>query len=104
VTNVLANDNNGIRINNDNPIMDSKQFKPATREELLAHDLAITLGDQNGIKFYLVVAKIYPEQLLRSIAAEVRQIPDKDVKKSRGAIFNHLLKKYAGKTNHNFRS
>lgn len=92
------------KINNDNDKnMDLNDFKPTTKEELLAKDLAIELGDQSGFQFYLVVAKVYPESLLRAIASQVRQTPLGEIKKSRGALFNHLLKKHASKTNHNFR-
>ncbi|NVN97542.1 hypothetical protein HXX01_04955 [Candidatus Nomurabacteria bacterium] len=99
-----ANNKKEISINNDNvKIMNLNDFSPTTREELLAKDLAINLNDRSGFQFYLVVAKLYPEILLRTIAAEVKQIPDKDIKKNRGALFNHLLKKYAQQTRNNSR-
>ena len=68
-------------------------FKPETKEELLALDLAQGLNDLQGLQFYLSYARRYPESFLRKILAEVRQIPAIKIKKSRGALFNHLVQK-----------
>lgn len=77
-----------------------KGFKPKTREELLALDLAITLQDINGLSFYLSLTRKYPETLLRKVLSEVKEIPHEKIKKSRGALFNHLIQKYDKEANH----
>jgi hypothetical protein len=103
VTKIHANDNKETKMKNDNPMMNFENVKPRTKAELLAHDLAIALRDHGGYQFYLAAANVYPENVLRAIASQVNQIPDKNIKKSRGALFNHLLKKYAQQANNNFR-
>jgi biotin operon repressor len=81
-----------------------KNFKPKTREELLALDIAQALKDRNGFPLYLSYAKKYPESLLRRVLGEVKEIPDEKIKKSRGALFNHLIQKYAKETSKNYRN
>jgi len=70
-----------------------KEFKPRTREELLAVDLAEALDDYQGLPLYISLAKKYPEAFLRNILGQVRGIPLEKIKKSRGALFNHLVQK-----------
>lgn len=76
----------------------SKEFQPRTREELLALDLAEGLDDRKSLPLYLSYARRYPEHLLRRTLGEVREIPSEKIKKSRGALFNHIIRKY-GKEN-----
>ncbi|MEA1964925.1 MAG: helix-turn-helix domain-containing protein, partial [Candidatus Aerophobetes bacterium] len=70
-----------------------KGFKPNTRKELLALDLAEELNDYKSLPFYLYCAKKYPEPAIRRILGEVKETPLKKIKKSRAALFNYLLKK-----------
>lgn len=70
-----------------------KEFKPRTKEELLALDLAIALNDYQGLPLYISLAKKHPETFLRNILGQVRGIPQEKIKKSRGALFNHLVQK-----------
>jgi biotin operon repressor len=90
---------NNIDIDNKNLLGSNfKTFKksnPKSREELLALDLAEALNDTKGLLFYLSYAKKYPESLLRRVLGEVKEIPDEKIKKSRGALFNHLIQRYA---------
>jgi len=105
-----TNKNYRIRINNN--VNEDKKFlnlntfkkiKPKTREELLALDLAKGLNDRKSFPFYLTVARQYPEQLLRKLLGEVKEIPPEKLKKSRAALFNFLLKQYAEETSKNNR-
>ena len=77
-----------------------KDFIPRNREELLALDLAEALNDYEGIALYISYSKKYPESLLRRVLSEVKEIPDEKIKKSRGALFNHLVMRY-GQENYN---
>lgn len=72
-----------------------------TREKLLACDLVEALNDPKGLPFYLSLAKKYPESLLRKVLGEVKEIPSHKIKKSRGALFNHLIQKYAKEASNN---
>ena len=74
---------------------ESKEFRPKTRQELLALDLAQAFGDYEGLALYLSYAKKYPEALLRKVLGEVKEVPTCKIKKSRGALFNYLVQKYA---------
>jgi len=80
-----------------------KRFIPKTREELLALDLASDLNDLTALPLYLCYARKHPESLLRRILGEVKEIPLGRIKKSRGALFNHLVKKHARKDTKNHR-
>jgi biotin operon repressor len=87
--------NSDIGLKNSNSAY--KDFKPETREELLALDLATALNDLKALPLYLSYSKKYPEHFLRRIASEVKDIPDNKIKKGRGALFNYIIQKYAQK-------
>ncbi len=107
---VRQEDTNDNKININNNDIDDKSifsktntfqgFKPRTREEELACDLAQSLNDREGLALYLAYARRYPESLLRRIAAEVREISPERIKKGRGALFNYLITKHAQETTH----
>jgi len=102
------NKNYLIKINNKNidinKFSNPEEFRPKTREQLLAFDIAKELNDFKALRLYLSYAKKYPESLLRKVLGEVKEIPLKKIKKSRGALFNYLVKKYAHKTSKNHRN
>ncbi|MFH1970881.1 MAG: helix-turn-helix domain-containing protein [Patescibacteria group bacterium] len=106
-----TNKNKRTRINNNdideiNSLKSDFAFKgrkPQTREELLALDLAIALHDIKGLPFYLSLTKKYPESMLRKTLSEVKELPIERIKKSRGALFNYLIQRYAQKASHNLR-
>jgi cell division protein FtsI/penicillin-binding protein 2 len=80
-----------------------KGFKPKTREELLALDIARELNDLKALSLYLSYARKYPESLLRRVLGEVKEIPIRRIKKGRAALFNYLIKKYAQEASKNHR-
>jgi DNA-binding transcriptional MocR family regulator len=82
----------------DSPVF--KGFKPQTREEVLALDLAQGLDDPKGLPLYLSLSRKLPESLLRQKFSEVRAIPTKQIKKSRGALFNFLIQRHAKYPSH----
>jgi DNA-binding MarR family transcriptional regulator len=81
-----------------------KGFKPKTREELLALDIARELNDLKALPVYLSYARKYPESLLRKVLGEVKEIPIRRIKKGRAALFNYLVKKYAQRASKNNRN
>ena len=103
-----TNDNKITRninnIDNDNKKISEhkKEFTPKTREELLAFDLSEALNDHNGLALYISYARRFPESLLRQTLGEVMEIPQERIKKSRAALFNHLISNH-DKTNKNYR-
>ena len=78
-----------------------KGFKPKTKEERLAVDIAETLNDYQGLLLYLAYAKKYPETLLRRVLGIVLEVPMEKIKKSRGALFNYLIQQYDDKKHKN---
>ena len=98
------NDTNGKNIfnidrinrNDSNNIDTKNEFNSLflTKEELLARDLAAGLDDETNLAFYLSVCRRYPEEFLRRTYSQVKQVPEKKIKKSRGALFNYLVQKY----------
>ena len=101
-----TNDNkvtiNNNDIDNDMKNLDSadrstvRDFTPRTKEELLALDLARGLDDLKALPLYLAYARKYSEGALRRALSEARAVPAAQIKKSRGALFNHLIQKYGG--------
>lgn len=73
-------------------------FKPQTEKELLAADLAEKLNDLANLPLYLSYVNKYPERILRKALGEAMEVPAGKIKKTRGALFNHLVQKY-GKEN-----
>lgn len=78
----------------------TEKATPKTREELVAFDIATILNDQKGYSAYLCFAHRYQESLLRRALGEVKEFPASKIKKSRAALFIHLVKKYAHETAH----
>jgi len=72
-----------------------KEFKPQTREELLALDMAQTLNDLKSLPLYLKYAKSLPESRIRETLSWVKQVPDENIKRSRAALFNSVIKRNA---------
>ena len=93
--NDIHNDN-GKDIDNIGDIDNENEFKavPLTKEELLAKDLAKGLDDEANLRFYLSVCRKYPEQILREIYGQVKQVPKNKIRKSKGALFNYLIQKH----------
>jgi hypothetical protein len=99
VTPRTTNNNKITRINNDNdrnefnkfPKSDFEDFDPKTKEDLLALDVATALQDTDNLPYYLSICRKYPEPVIRKILGEVKEVPKDKIKKSRGALFNHLI-------------
>ncbi len=93
------NDNERTIINNDmgkgNNFTSSsvfRGFRPKSREELLALDLAKALNDFKGLPLYISFAKKYPESFLRETLSGVLETPRNKIRKSRAALFNYLVR------------
>lgn len=77
--------------NNQRTRIINKQYR---REISFASFLADALDDRNGLLVYQAYARRYPEELLRRVLAEVRDVPSSKIKKSPSHLFAYLLKKY----------
>lgn len=86
--------------NNRQSTPEYSSFVPTTRQELLALDLAKGLGDPDGLGLYLAFADKHSESVLRRVLAEIRELPADKIKRSRGALFNHIIQKHAHTSHH----
>lgn len=57
----------------------------------LAYELASTLNDTESIKAYEDFTERYAESFLRRVLAKVMSIPERKIKKTRGALFTYLV-------------
>lgn len=72
--------------------MSVNQSSMYTPQEIqLAHELADALEDQGSLSFYLACTKKYSHRHLRATLQHVMSVPKEAIRKSRGALFNHLI-------------
>ncbi|MCK4351823.1 hypothetical protein KAW65_00255 [candidate division WOR-3 bacterium] len=67
------------------------------KEELLAERIAKTFKDEENLSYYETLCERYSEDLINLAFREVKKIPSSKIRKSRGALFTYLVKKYAKK-------
>lgn len=72
------------------------QYEP--HEIKLANELAETLKDRDALPLFLTYTRKYQESHLRRILEKVMSIPERGIKKSRGALFTFLINQH-GTTN-----
>lgn len=64
------------------------------QQTMLANELAETLRDFHSITQYLKFTQLYPEEALRETLERVMSMPQEKIKRSRGALFTHLIQQY----------
>ncbi len=64
------------------------------KQKALANELAETLHDYHSITQYLRFTEKYTEEQLLETLAQVMAVPKEKIKRSRGALFTHLIKNY----------
>jgi len=108
-----TNKNKRTRINNNNNDGNKnfatddgsyKEFKPKTKEDLLALDMAEAVGDFKSLPLYLNYARTLPEPVIRELISWIKSVPQKRIKRSPAALFNSVIKKYVKKTFSNHRN
>jgi len=84
-------------VNNDNIKTGtvSKQFRPKSKKEQLAWDIARILDDEKNLGLYISYCRKYPEQIIWRAFGETKECSADKIKKSRGALFTYLVKKYS---------
>jgi DNA-binding transcriptional MocR family regulator len=97
----LSKSSTGVRHFHSQGNRQPKYFKPETREEILAFDLATALNEPDELPFYLSFAQTYPESFLRETLSRVNQTPRHRIKKSRAALFTYLVRRYGNGANQN---
>ncbi len=69
--------------------------KDTTQHHELASQIANDLGEPDDIALFRILIKRYPEALVRRAHQQTLKIPIEKIRKSKGALFLYLLKKYA---------
>ncbi len=68
--------------------------KQKQKKERLALKIAKLFKEKEKIKLYLYVVNHYKESAIDKAFEETMKVPNIEIKKSRSALFFHLLKKY----------
>jgi len=86
-------------VNNDNIKTGTvlKKFRPKGKEEELAWDMAKALSDEENLGLYISYCRRYPQHIIWRAFGETKEISTEKIKKSRGALFTYLVKKYSNK-------
>lgn len=74
-----------------------KKFRPKSKEELLAWDIAQALDDKENLGLYISYCRKYPGHIIWRAFGETKEFSADKIKKSRGALFTYLVKKYSHK-------
>ena len=84
-------------VNNDSKNKYIKNVKWLARgpEEALALEVAKTLGDEKNLGLYLSYCRKYPRDIILRAFGEAKETPEGRIKRSRGALFTYLVKRYA---------
>ena len=69
----------------------------STKEEKLAREIASALDDLVSLPIYEKFTTKYSEQFLRKILQRVLSVPEKDIRKTRGALFTYLVNQNYGR-------
>jgi putative aminopeptidase FrvX len=65
------------------------------QEISLANEIAEALDDRGSLALFLQFAKRYKEEHLRGILDKVLSVPERKIKKTRGALFTFLVSQHA---------
>jgi hypothetical protein len=66
----------------------------------IARKIAVALKDNANYRLYLAYCQKYPLEVIWRAFAEVQQVPYERIRKSKGALFNYLVQKYAKEKDH----
>jgi len=74
-----------------------QQYEP--HEIRLANEIAETLKDRDALPLFLTYTRKYQESHLRRILAKVMSMPERSIRKSRGALFTFLINQHGSGSN-----
>lgn len=61
----------------------------------LAHEIALALEEPDSQTYFEEMCRRYPDRIIQKSLEKARAVPMEKIKKSRGALFAYLVKKYA---------
>ena len=70
-------------------------FQPKTKADYLALKIARAFKEEHRLPLYRACCENFEEEGIKQAFEEVMAVPDDKIKKSRPALFIHLMKKYA---------
>ena len=70
----------------------SNNYNPI--EIQLAHEIAERLNDPEALSLYLSFAREVSHEKLREFLNKVTSLPDRQIRRSRGALFTHLVNQH----------
>lgn len=76
-------------------------LEPAIGKEAFALEIAEALDDRKNLHRYISCCRKHPEPLLRQLLTKAKAVPQWRIRKSRAALFHHLVSIYAEQENHN---
>lgn len=62
------------------------------QQKSLAYEIARTLNDMDSLSMHLSFVERYQEAFLRKMLAKVMALPEEKIKRTRGALYTHLVK------------
>jgi hypothetical protein len=65
------------------------------RKKKLAYEIASALKDLDALQYHELLVEKYSEDFLREMMTKVLTVPEKDIRKSRGALYTSLVKRNA---------
>jgi len=74
-----------------------KEFRPKNKKDQLAWDIAKALDDEENLGLYISCCRKYPEHVIWRAFGETKEFSADKIRKSRGALFTYLVKKYSNK-------
>lgn len=95
--NVSNKNNTPLNVNVAGAEKKSTDGSQADRPELTARQIAKALGDEKNIALYEAYLNRYPNEVILKAYNQVLQTPHHRIKKSPGAYFTFLVRRYGGK-------
>ncbi len=96
----VNHDDNNITINkyklrNDNVADDCLSIAHHKNQDLLAYEICNAFKDEKNSLLYLSYVRKYPLEVIKRAFDEAVRMPPHKIKKTRGALFNYLVRRYA---------
>ena len=81
---------------------ESKGFVPKTDNEALALDILLSLNDnKSNLPLYIHYCNTQPRVIIERAWKEAKAVAPAKIRKSKGALFNYLVSKYAAEESNN---